>query len=179
VLGSLGSRPRSVTVEIRNAKRAVYHVDQHLDDVPERIFPLLCPVREYDWIDGWSCARIYADTGVAELGGIFRTAFPDVSDEIWTISRYEPNRVIEFVRVAWNVVVVKLDIALESAGDRRTRVRMTHTYTALSQAGELLIAAQTPAIHEQELRELERMLNHYLRTGQKLPRPAGARPIDR
>ena len=157
-----------------NAQRAVYEVTQRFDDIPERVFPLLCPVREYDWIDGWSCAMVYASTGVAELGGVFRTTFPDLGDEIWTITRYEPPRAIEFVRVSWNVAVVKLDIALEPDGNTGTLVRMAHTYTALSRAGELAIDARTPAIHEQEMREGERMLNHYLSTGQKLPRPARA-----
>ncbi len=32
------------------------------------IFPLLCPVREFDWIDVWSCDVVYSESGVAELG---------------------------------------------------------------------------------------------------------------
>lgn len=163
----------------QNARRRVYQVDLTYEGTPEQVFPLLCPVREYDWIDGWTCEMVYADTGVAELGGIFRTSFPDVGDEIWTISRYEPDRAVEFVRVAWNVAVVKLDIALEPEGSGRTRARMTHTYTALSQAGELLIEALTPELHEQQMRTGEQMLNHYLRTGQKLARPDVARALKR
>jgi hypothetical protein len=158
-------------MDFTNARRSAYEIIQHFDDVPERVFPLLCPVREYDWIVGWSCAMVYAKTGVAELGGIFRTFSQELGDEIWTISRYDPPRAIGFVRVAWNVAVVKLDIELEPDGESRTRARMTHAYTALSRAGKLAIEARTPARHEQEMRAGERMLNHYLRTGQKLPRP--------
>ena len=148
-------------MEVTNAKRVVYRVIQHLEDVPERIFPLLCPVREYDWIDGWSCAMIYAETGRAELGGIFRTAFPDLGDEIWTITRYEPPLAIEFVRVAWNVAVVKLDIALEPDGNRRTRVRMAHTYTALSRFLEFL------CIPDSEIRMIRDASAREQRVGRK------------
>lgn len=161
-----------------NAKRRVTQVRFHLDGTPERVFPLLCPVREYDWIDGWSCEMVYADTGVAELGGIFRTDFPDLGEETWTISRYEPSRAIEFVRVAPRVAVVKLDIALEPEG-ARTRARVTHTYTALSPAGEAVVEAWTQARSELEWGAVAQMLNHYLKTGTKLPRPENARLLKR
>ena len=29
-----------------------------IDASPDLIFPLLCPVREAEWIDGWSCEMI-------------------------------------------------------------------------------------------------------------------------
>jgi hypothetical protein len=163
----------------KNAKRRVSSFDLHLDGTPEQVFPLLCPVREYDWIDGWSCEMVYSDTGVAELGCIFRTRFFDLGEETWTVSRYEPKRAIEFVRVACNVAVVKLDIALEREGDGRTRARVTHTTTALTEAGDLVLAAAPAGKIEQEWRAGEQMLNHYLRTGTKLPRPENARAYHR
>lgn len=161
-----------------NAKRRVTQAVFHFDGTPERVFPLLCPVREYDWIDGWSCEMVYADTGVAELGGIFRTHFADLGEETWTISRYEPSRAIEFVRVAPHVAVVKLDIALEPEG-ARTRARVTHTYTALSPAGEAVVEAWTQARSELEWGAVAQMLNHHLKTGTKLPRPENARLLKR
>ncbi len=162
-----------------NARRRVFRVDLRFDGTPEQVSPLLCPVREHDWIEGWSCEMVYAETGVAELGGIFRTSFPDLGEELWTISRYEPGRAIEFVRIAWNVAVVKLDIGLERDGDARTRARVTQTFTALSQAGTLLVDARPPDRTEQEWRAVEQMLNHYLRTGTKLPSPETARVYHR
>ena len=43
---------------------------------PEKIFPLLCPTCEYDWIDTWKCRMIYSDSGHAELDCVFKTDFP-------------------------------------------------------------------------------------------------------
>jgi hypothetical protein len=166
-------------MEFKNAKRRVTQVDLHLGGAPERVFPLLCPVREYDWIDGWSCEMVYSDTGVAEPGGIFRTRFADLGEETWTISRYEPNRAIEFVRVAGNRAVVKLDIALDPEGGTGTRARVRHTYTTLSPAGEPVVEAWTQGRAEQEWGAVAQMLNHYLRTGTKLPRPETARALRR
>ena len=44
---------------------------------PERVFPLLCPIKEYDWIPQWRCEMIYSKSGVAELGCVFKTDFGD------------------------------------------------------------------------------------------------------
>ena len=66
----------------------------------DRIFPLLCPVREYDWLPDWECRLIYSETGVAELGAVFQTdREADDGLDTWVISQYEPNLEIAFVRV--------------------------------------------------------------------------------
>ena len=38
---------------------------------PEKIFPLLCPVREMDWIPEWAPKLVISDSGVMEPGCIF------------------------------------------------------------------------------------------------------------
>jgi len=164
-------------MKFTNATRWTCRVDLVFEAAPERVFPLLCPVREYDWIDGWSCRMVYSDSGVAELGAIFRTGFHDVGDETWVVSRYERGREISFVRVAANVVVVHMQILLEPQGVERTLAHVTHTFTALSDAGAREIEAKMAGEHEEETRTLEAMVNHYLRTGQKLERPAEARTL--
>jgi hypothetical protein len=60
------------------------------------VFPLLCPVREYDWIDVWSCDVIYSESGIAELGCVFLTDLPGRGTETWVVTRFEPEFVIEF-----------------------------------------------------------------------------------
>ena len=53
---------------------------------PERVFPLLCPVREADWIPGWRYKLIYSESGVAELGCIFATEDAAVESEKYSHS---------------------------------------------------------------------------------------------
>ena len=36
----------------------------------EDIFPLLGPIREYDWIPGWEADMIWSESGFAEEGAI-------------------------------------------------------------------------------------------------------------
>ncbi|MGI9537489.1 MAG: hypothetical protein ACR2PB_10480, partial [Desulfocapsaceae bacterium] len=55
-----------------------------LNSTPEKVFPLLCPVREYEWIPQWQCEMIYSRSGVAELGCVFSTDFKDsFGREVW------------------------------------------------------------------------------------------------
>ncbi len=44
-----------------------------LEAAPETVFPLLCPVREYDWIESWHCRMVYSKSGFAEQDCIFQT----------------------------------------------------------------------------------------------------------
>jgi len=71
-----------------------------LSGSPEQVFPLLCPTREYDWIETWQCELIYSDSGFAEPDCIFTTSYPaDGPEDTWVVSRYEKPVLIEFVRV--------------------------------------------------------------------------------
>ena len=85
---------------MNHSRTVVSHLMQ-LDAAPNEVFPLLCPVREYEWIEGWACEMIYSATGKAEAGAVFRTAFAaDGPPDTWVISHYAPPRAIEFVRGA-------------------------------------------------------------------------------
>lgn len=150
--------------EFVNAVRRAFAADLTFVGAPERVFPLLCPVAEYDWIESWACDMVYSDSGVAELGCVFRTNRGD-GDEVWTVSRYEPGLAIEFVRVIANVRVTKLDIALSPNPDGMTSARVTVTYTALSAPGAAHIEAMAEREQEVWIRGMETMLNHYLTTG--------------
>ena len=38
-----------------------------------KVFPLLCPVREADWIDGWNPVLVLTQSGFAEQDCVFIT----------------------------------------------------------------------------------------------------------
>ena len=58
---------------IRTRKRVQFSHPQLVKAKPEEIFPLLCPVREYDWIPEWDCTMVYSESGIAERGCVFQT----------------------------------------------------------------------------------------------------------
>jgi hypothetical protein len=140
-------------------------------DVPapaERVFPLLCPVREYDWIPQWSCTLLHSVSGAAEEDCVFRTDFPtDGRSMTWVVSRYEPPRRIEFSCFVPDLYVMRLKIALTGEGDT-TRLEWTRRWFAVGPEGERWMAAWSESWYQQMMADLERLLTHYLKTGEML-----------
>ncbi|MFH1981560.1 MAG: SRPBCC family protein [Pseudomonadota bacterium] len=136
---------------------------------PETVFPLLCPVREYDWIDVWDCRLIYTASGVAEIDGVFMTDFAHHGGaETWVVSRYEPPRAIEFVRFSPAEKVVRLAVALVPLGPGRTEATWKKVFTGLSDAGNRFIDTAAGDLFDMEVARIETLLNHFLDTGAML-----------
>jgi hypothetical protein len=137
---------------------------------PSKIFPLLCPVLEYDWIEDWSCEMIHSKSGVAEYGCVFKTHLARVGgmEQVWEVSRYEPEAgVIQFVVTNQESHVMKLDIGLTDCGDGATSVHWSHTFTALTDQGRAFVQS-VEHIYEGMMIGLEESLSHYCRTGKML-----------
>jgi hypothetical protein len=134
---------------------------------PEQVFPLLCPVREAEWIPGWRCRLIHSTTGLAELGCIFATPNPDGTEKLWVISEYEPPRRIAFVWVWPEMVATLVSVELRAEGVH-TEALVRYTYTGLSQAGNGEVQTYSRSWFEEKMTSWEAAINHFLRTGQML-----------
>lgn len=140
----------------------------HLQGTPEQIFPLFCPTREYEWIENWQCELVYSDSGVAELGCVFKTRFPSEGpEETWVVSRYEPPARIEFVRIN-PLRSVHFSIALTRNPDNTTQARWTQVFTGLSPEGNEFVRSLSDEEFKKKTAGREKMINHFLSTGQML-----------
>lgn len=149
-------------------KRNVYSYEQLLDSEPEQIFPLLCPVREYEWIPQWHCDMIYSQSGVAELGCVFTTDFGDeFGHEVWVVCTYVPLEKIGFVRTG-KQRTSRYDITLQPS-EGGTRICWRQEITALDPSGDGLLEKLTQQRFDQLMKPLNKMLAHYLETGKQLP----------
>ena len=152
------------------SKRLVQSHEITIPATADRIFPLLCPVREYEWIDGWSCDLLRSESGVAGKNCIFRTNDPLEGELTWVVSRYEPDRAIEFVIFQPELLVLKLDLALSENGDGTTCLRITHTFTGLNESGNAVVEMFPEDFTRERWGRLGDALIHYLRTGLMLKR---------
>lgn len=134
---------------------------------PERIFPLLCPVREYDWIPHWKCRLLYSESGVAEKDCVFRTCFKHRGRELWTCYLYEPAERIGYLRKGAGRVV-RLEISLVPGGDE-TKMSWETTFTGLNWRGNRFIEKMTQEAYDNEAGALAAMLCRYLETGASMP----------
>ena len=154
-------------MEIRKPYRVTRTYTQRLFAEPARVFPLLCPVREADWADGWDPLWVASETGVAEDGCVFVT--PDTPhDAVWMVTRYDPGTgFVEMVMVVPEVTASRLSISL-APSPAGTDARVTYTHTSLGPEGDAFVAAFTQEYYEAFMREWEAQLNHYLTTGEML-----------
>ena len=136
---------------------------------PDRVFPLLCPVRESEWIPGWSCELIYSESGVAEKGCIFKTSFPGEGEELWVVTRHEPESGrFDAVRFIDGSRLVAVEVSLSSADGGSSTLVWTQTVTALNDAGNEYIDAFSEPAQQARMDALGKMLAHYCGTGRML-----------
>ncbi|MFC1834346.1 hypothetical protein ACFL2Q_06395 [Thermodesulfobacteriota bacterium] len=151
------------------AKRVTRVFSERIEAPRSKVFPLLCPVREYDWLSGWSCDMIYSDSSVVEDNCIFKTGFLGHGEEIWVTTRYDEQDFIkEFVVVNPSSRVLKLDVRLNDLGDDCTEARWTFTITALNESGNSMVDGFTEGVHRNFMGLVAKSLKLYCETGTML-----------
>ena len=158
--------------------RIVRSYTQRIEARAEAVFPLLCPVREGEWLEGWNdqVEMVHSDSGVAEEGCVFRTRVPGRPETIWTVTRHDPvERVVEFFRVTTGLLATRLRIAVEPLADGSSSVHVAYTFTPLGPAGRAFVKeSHSEEAFRHDMAWWEDSMNHWLRSGRIL-RAAGAR----
>jgi len=154
-------------MHISQPKRVTRTYVQSLVADPARVFPLLCPVREADWIEGWDPISVWSESGVAEADCVFVTASDD-GDAVWYITHYSPvGGEVEMLRITPGVTACKLMIRLTPAAIG-TDAEVTYSHTSLGPAGDVFVDAFTADSYDRFMADWESRLNHYLTTGTML-----------
>ena len=149
-----------------NALRVNHEYTQTNDAPPERVFPLLCPVREADWVPGWKYDLIYCESGVAEDGCVFTTPNDAGPETVWMATHYDP--VAYTIAYAWvepGMIATQLRISLAPAPSGKTYAHIRYLYTGLSPAGNSTLERYTPDWFREKMLGWETAIIHYLRTG--------------
>jgi len=146
--GPKGGNPWGEPVTPEGAHR-IFTYSGTVPASPAEVFPLLCPVMEYDWLDGWACSMKYTQSGVAEQGCAFSTQIQ--IGENWICTKYEPLTSIQYVvwlKIGWMV----LDVNLTEQDDGTTELRWQRTFTVTKRHGRRLLGKITD---EQIIREMQ------------------------
>ena len=147
--------------------RATRTYTQQLVAGPATVFPLLCPVREADWIEGWNPQLVVSLTGVAEPDCVFTTS-SEAINAVWYITRHEPSAgFVEMLKITPNVTACRLTIQLRAAGVG-SEADITYSHTSLGPEGDKFVASFTEDFYRQFMQNWESRINHYLRHGKAL-----------
>lgn len=158
-------------MKVMKPNRVTRTYTQHLVADPSRVFPLLCPVREADWIEGWDPLAVFSESGVAEPDCVFLTA-SSPSNSIWYVTRHEPaNGFVEILKITPNVTACKLTIQLRPT-ESGSEATLTYAHTSLGPEGDDYVASFTEEYYQEFMRGWEERINHYLSHGTILGAPS-------
>lgn len=154
-------------MKIVHPVRATRTYTQHLVADPDAVFPLLCPVREADWIEGWDPFLVVSSSGVAEPDCVFTTSAEPI-DAVWYITRHDPEAgFVEMLKVTPRVTVCRLTIQLR-ATDGGSEADITYSHTSLGPDGDAFVASFTEEFYRKFMQDWESRINHYLHHGTAL-----------
>jgi hypothetical protein len=153
-------------------RRIAHSYTQNNNATPQKVFPLLCPVREADWVPGWEYRMIYSRSGVAEAGCVFATPNEGhgagqnrPSETIWIVTEYDPAAFkIGFAWINPGLVAAQIQISLSAEG-RNTAADIRYTYTGLSEAGNEEVKRYDEEWFKHKMQHWEKAINHYLGSG--------------
>jgi hypothetical protein len=135
---------------------------EHVGASPAAVFPLLCPVREREWVDGWAAEVLFSTSGVAEDHCVFTTELPGHGRATWVVSTYDAHA----RRIGFTIFrperVERLDVAVFDEGARGSRLEWTRTYTALDEHGNATLAEATGSALDQRMAALHESLRGFL-----------------
>ncbi len=138
---------------------------QTIDGTPDEVFPLLCPVREAEWVDGWVGRPVHAPSGVAEADGVYATRHDGEAEEtLWLVTRFDrAAHEIEFATFVPGRQVFRLAVAVRPLGPARSAVSIRYVRTGISAAGNAILAELERTDGDSAMmREWEADMNRYL-----------------
>jgi hypothetical protein len=156
-----------------SGNRVVESHNEIIKDLPATVFPLLCPVQEYKWIDNWECEIIYSDSEGVENNCIFKEnktgpiLFDAKVPTYWTASYYDTaNYRVEFVLITDNIAITKIDIVIKDIGSGKSSADWNMTITAINHEGNNLINNSTRNKAKLYLTVLGKALKYYCENGE-------------
>ncbi|MCP5070202.1 MAG: hypothetical protein GY946_26845 [bacterium] len=155
-----------------SAGRVICHHQETIACSPERIFPLLCPIEEYKWIDGWDCELVYSESGVVEDRCIFREElsarlFGSAAPATWIVTLDDPEQFRRHFVILNDELVRKAEVSIADSGNGTSTVRWTAIATTLNQKGNEGLP-DLEAKLQLMLNMLGSSLRHYCESGKML-----------
>jgi hypothetical protein len=147
--------------------RVTRRYTQCLNAPPDQVFPLLCPVREAEWVNGWHPRLVISDSGFVEPDCVFVTA-AGPQEAIWMVTIHDPDtHHLEIVKVIPGIVVGRIEIRLATAPGGAS-AEISYSFTSLGPDGDRVVSEFTQELFDEFMLTWETELNHFMATGERL-----------
>jgi hypothetical protein len=156
----------------KNGERFIYKREIVLKSTKEIVFPLLCPVREYEWFNDWKCTMVYSESGVAENNNIFyvKRGFPLFKKQVFHVVKYEPNENITFLIFINGVATILFGADLEQLSSDSCKMTVFYEATGISRFGNFFLRNVGKKEMEANTNNIEKDLVYWLENNKKRPK---------
>lgn len=144
--------------------RDVREVSGKIESSKDVIFPLLCSVREADWLPGSSHKLVYSESNYAENYYIFQSDYFGFGLETWVRYDHKANESLSYIRCSENLVI-KFSIDLEEISENLTNMKINLMFTSLTEEGNKMILGLPK---ELPLDSVLEALNYYIVHGEQI-----------
>jgi len=140
-----------------------------LDAVIEKVFPLFGPIEEMKWAPGWNPEIIYSTTGVVDEHMIFKTKgkFEEEEDYTWVVSQFAPEHFSITYSIHTKERIWFVNVTCSTQRDK-TIAKVKYTFTGLTNRGNVRNKMALEKMFENNLKDWEKAINHYIYTGRKI-----------
>lgn len=153
-------------------KQITKNYKQIINGTPEETFPLLCPVREHDWLEGWEANMVYSQSGLIEKNCVFTTPAGNGQQAVWQVIDHDPMKHgVEFVKVTPGELIVRITLCLKDNYNGTCTLNIAYQYTALNEAQNHYLMNELNDDFQASMIFWERALNYYIATGKMLQKP--------
>ena len=131
----------------------------------DSVWPLFDPINESKWVSVWNPELLHPNDGQVQEGMVFRTS----GGMTWVLSRYDRQN----YRITYTVYhaeeVRTIDIQCSKHGTSYTDATVTYRFVGLTELGNQLIEKAAKRMFASDLRDWQKLINHFLKTGETLP----------
>ena len=144
----------------------VKHAEEFQIDQPaDVLFPLFSAEGEKLWVPGLDYRNIMGSVELHE-DYVFITENHDhaSSDAVWLVKKHEPDsHYVEFYKVEPDDKVGIISVQCQVISQRKTSVRVSYEYIALSEKGNEFITGFTDEVYKEFIGEWKRLLDSYFK----------------
>ena len=153
-----------IDMRVQKPVRVARTYTQKLIVPPREVFPLLCPVREAEWVAGWEPSFVFSESGYAEQDCVFITEGGGAeADSVWVVSEWDPAAFrLVLIKVTPDKTVGRITIVLTANAENGTDAHITYMYTAITDSGVRFVRNYTEDFFVDFMKHWEEALNNYL-----------------
>ena len=139
------------------------------------VFPLVCPVREYDWIPGWKCNLLYCPNGRNEKDVVFREKMTSPfllnkngGKTTWITLLYDKSTCRVHFRWINHISTSLYKMEMSPIDSSQTRCTLSLDLEVTNERGSKILTPDSEYKIGFLIEGLAAMLKHYCETGEKL-----------